>query len=54
MVGLNGVEVDVVAILPVPYSLEGRLGFERNCRGTAIPDVRFGDNIRAPMQWSGS
>jgi len=50
----GGVKVDETAILPVPHSSEGRLGFERNRRGVIIPDARFGDKIHNPMQRSGS
>ena len=39
----GGVEIGVVVILPVPRSLEGWLGFERNGRGATTPDARFGD-----------
>jgi len=47
----GGVEVDGVAVLPVPHILEGWLGFERNGRGAATPVARFGDNIHAPTQF---
>ena len=50
----SGVEVGGVATLPAPRSLEGWLGFERNGRGPATPDTRFGDNIHALTQRSGS
>jgi hypothetical protein len=50
----GGVEVGGIAVLPVPYSSEGWLAFERNGRGAAIPDMRFGDNIHVPTQRTGS
>jgi hypothetical protein len=46
----GGVEVGGIAILPVSRNSEGWLGFERNCQGTAIPDMRFGDHIHVPTQ----
>ena len=37
-----------VTTLPAPRSLEGWLGFERNCRSAVTPDARCGGNIHAP------
>jgi hypothetical protein len=41
----GGVEVGGIAVLPVPRSSEGWMGFERNGQGATIPDMRFGDGV---------
>ena len=51
---LSGAEVRWIAVLPDPGNLGSWLGFKRNSRGAATPDVRFGDNIHGPMERSGS
>ena len=50
----GGVEVGGIAILPAPCSSESWLSFKRNGRSVVIPDVRFGNNIHALAQRSGS
>ena len=51
---LGGVEVGWIAVPPGPGDLGSRLIFDRIGSCVSIPDVRFGDNIHNPMQWSGS
>jgi hypothetical protein len=50
----GGVELGGIAVLAVPRSSEGWLGFERSGRGAAISDMWFRDNIRVPTQRTGS
>jgi hypothetical protein len=48
------VEVGGIAVLPVPCSSEGWLGFKRNGQGVVISGTWFGDNIYVPTQRTGS
>ena len=48
------VEAGEIAVLPDPRNLKGWLTFERNTHSAAIPDARFGNNFRAPTEWTGS
>ena len=43
-----------VAVFPMPNSFVSCPSFERNGPGFAVPDARFGANIRDPTQRSGS